>query len=145
MRLKRHTLLVVDDEPDNLKLFRLALKWHPLIKEVMTLPEGPQALRYLQRCQVGGNPACPFPSLMFLDLKMPGMNGLQVLKHIRAEEVMKRIPVIMFTTSREEKDIAASYDLGANSFIRKSVDYDVFCHQLEGIIEYWLVTNELPF
>jgi PAS domain S-box-containing protein len=145
LELKRHTLLVVDDEPDHLKLFRLALKGHPRIEEVETLAEGGQALRYLQSCRVGGNPARPFPSLLFLDLNMPGMNGLQVLARIRAEEVVKRIPVILFTTSREEKDVAASDALGANSFIQKPVDYDVFCNQLEGIIDYWLGVNELPF
>lgn len=87
----------------------------------------------------------PDPALLFLDLKMPVLDGFQVLRYIRGEAVVKRMPVIIFTTSQEETDIATSYDLGANSFIRKSVDFDVFCRQPEEIIGYWLGANQLPF
>jgi two-component system response regulator len=145
MPTKRHTLLVVDDEPDSQKLFRLALKRHPLVREVKTFTEGQSALNYLQACTIGSDPACAYPALMFLDLKMPVLDGFQVLRHIRGEADLKRMPVIIFTTSQEETDIATSYDLGANSFIRKSVDFDVFCFQLEEIIQYWLGDNKLPF
>lgn len=142
---RRHTLLVVDDETDHLKLFRLSLKQHPLVKEIKTFAGGQPALDYLRGCEAGGNPAGTLPSITFLDLKMPAMDGFQILRRIRAEAVVKRMPVIIFTTSQEETDITTSYDLGANSYIRKPVDFDVFCRQLEAIIEYWLGANELPF
>jgi two-component system response regulator len=143
MATKRHVLLVVDDEPDNLKLFRFALAKHPGVKEVKTFADPRQALQYLHNCRAGT--VGQMPALVFLDVKMPGANGFRLLKQIRSEEVIRRIPVIMFTTSREESDVAASYELGANSFIRKSIDFDVFTDQLKEIIQYWLVVNELPF
>jgi two-component system response regulator len=143
MTTKRHVLLVVDDEPDNLKLFRLALARHPDVKEVKTFADPRQALRYLHDCRAGT--AGQLPALVFLDINMPGTNGFQLLRQMRSEEVIRRVPVVMFTTSGEESDVAASYELGANSFIRKSIDFDVFTDELKEIINYWLVINELPF
>ncbi len=142
---KKHILLVVDDESDHLLLFKRALQGHPLIKEIKAFNAGQPALDCLRDCLLGGKAGCQFPSLVFLDLKMPGMDGFEVLRQIRAEAVIRRIPVIMLTTSQEETDVATSYELKANSFIHKPVDFLVFKQQLHDTVQYWLEANQLPF
>lgn len=145
MQPKRYRLLVVDDERDNLLLFQLALNKHASIKELKTLLDGRDALSYLHSCCEQANATALLPALIILDLKMPGMNGFEVMQQLKADTLIGRIPIVIFTASREEEDIVRSYALGASSFIHKDIDFDTFCEQLEYIINYWLEVNQPPY
>ena len=106
----------------------------------MVVGDGVQALDYL----LIGAERMELPSLVLLDLKLPRLDGLEVLRRIRADPKLRRQPVVILTTSREEQDIVRSYDLGANSYIRKPVDFEQFTAAINQLGLYWLVLNEPP-
>ncbi len=129
----------MEDDLDHVELTLRVLKELKVEHEIVVARDGAQALDFL----LGGKMSVQ-PTLILLDLNMPKINGLDVLKRIRSEESTKRIPVVILTTSREEKDVIDSYNLGANSYIIKPVDYEQFTIAVEQLGLYWLQLNTPP-
>jgi two-component system response regulator len=116
-----------------------------IANELVVVEDGQEALDYLFGAgQDAGQICASLPALILLDLKLPKVDGFEVLKRVRADERTRRIPVVILTSSREEQDIAAGYDQGANSYIRKPVDFSQFAEAIENLGLYWLVLNEPP-
>jgi two-component system response regulator len=130
-------ILMVEDNPDDQALTIRALRKNNLANEVITANDGVEAIKYLF-----DNPAAPLPALILLDLKLPKIDGLEVLRKIREEERTRRLPVVVLTSSKEEQDLIASYNLGANSYVRKPVDFNEFIEAVRQLGLYWLVLNE---
>ncbi|HYM71927.1 MAG TPA: response regulator [Stellaceae bacterium] len=137
------TFLLVEDNPDDVELTRRAFARSDVVSRLVVACDGAEALDYLfaTGAHAGGDPH-PLPHAVLLDLKLPKIGGLDVLRRIRATEATRRLPVIILTTSREDRDIATSYDLGANSYVRKPVDFAEFVAAAHHIGLYWLVLNE---
>ena len=137
-------ILLVEDNPDDEALTLRALKKH-MPHSVMVARDGAEALDYLlgTGCYAEREQG-PSPILILLDLKLPKVNGLEVLRRVREDGRTRSIPVIIFTSSTEEQDIFDSYRLGANSYIRKPVDYSQFCQDMGQVMNYWLRVNQLP-
>ena len=140
-----HTLLLVEDNPDDVELTRRAFARSNIINQLVVVTDGEAALHYL--FATGPHAGCDpqaLPHAVLLDLNLPKVSGLEVLRRIRAEERTRRLPIIVLTTSREERDIISSYDLGANSYVRKPVDFAQFVEAARQLGLYWLVLNEQP-
>lgn len=137
-------ILLVEDNPDDEALTLRALKKNKVLNQVIVARDGAEAIDFL----LGAGPAelgAPFtPQMILLDLKLPKVDGLEVLKAIRENERTKLVPVIVLTTSKEESDLIKSYSGGANSYIRKPVDFEQFTHAVQQLSLYWLVLNEMP-
>ena len=141
--MKNKTILLVEDNPDDEALTLRALKRNHIANEVVVTRDGAEALDYLfGEGKFAGRDPAQRPEVILLDLKLPKMDGLEVLKRLRADDRTRRIPVVILTTSSEEQDIAASYDLGANSYIRKPVDFRQFTEAVRQLGLYWLLFNE---
>jgi two-component system response regulator len=140
---RNHTILLVEDNDDDVELTRRAFARSKLDSELVVVRDGQEAIDYLTgaRAYAGRDPAV-LPRLVLLDLNLPKLNGLEVLRAIRASEATRRLPVVILTTSREEKDIISSYDLGANSYVRKPVDFGKFTEAANQLGLYWLLLNE---
>jgi len=137
------TILLVEDNPDDVALTMRALKSHNITNEVFVAQDGVRALNYLFGAE--GNPApLELPSVVLLDLKLPKVNGLEVLKRIRAEERTRLLPVVILTSSDEERDVIDGYSLGANSYVRKPVDFVEFTEAAKQLGLYWLLLNQAP-
>jgi two-component system, response regulator len=134
-------ILLVEDNPDDEALTLRALKKNNILNQVVIAHDGVEAVNYLLGPDSANNPV---PQIILLDLKLPKMNGLEVLKCLRSDERTKLLPVIILTSSREEQDLINSYDLGANSYIRKPVDFNQFIAAVQQLGLYWLVLNEIP-
>jgi two-component system response regulator len=135
------TILLVEDNPDDELLTLRALRANNLGNHVEVARDGAQALDYL----LGeGHAARPLPELCLLDLKLPKIDGLEVLQRLRANPRTRGLPVVVLTSSREEQDIITSYELGANSYVRKPVDFEQFLEAVRQLGLYWLVLSELP-
>lgn len=141
--MKNNTILLVEDNARDEALTLRALRKNNMANEVIVARNGVEATDYLFGTgeHEGGDTAV-IPQLVMLDLKMPKMDGLQVLKAIRKDERTKRLPVVIFTSSSEQEDIIKSYDLGANSYVRKPVDFDGFSEAARQLGMYWLLQNE---
>jgi len=139
------TVLLIEDNPDDIELSVHAFgKMESSIKLVV-LNDGVEATDYLLgRGNYTDKKSCPIPSLILLDLKMPRVNGLEVLQQIRSNARTKFIPVVILTSSSEEQDIINCYKLGANSYIRKPIDFDHFSKSIKVIADYWLFINIVP-
>src|SRR5574341_153802 len=136
-------ILLVDDHPSDVGLTQRALAKSRVANELVVAEDGQEALDYLFGAGAyTGREVPELPALVLLDLKLPRVDGLQVLRQIRADARTSRLPVVILTTSREEQDVAQSYDLGANSYIRKPVDFTQFAQAVENLGLYWLVLNE---
>jgi CheY-like chemotaxis protein len=143
--VKTHTILLVDDSPDDIQLTVRALNQSNIINELVVAEDGVEALDYLFGTgKYEGRPSGVLPHLILLDLKMPRMDGLEVLRRIRADERTRLMPVVVLTTSNEDRDRVESYRLGANSYIRKPVDFNQFVEAVRQLGLYWLVLNEGP-
>jgi two-component system, response regulator len=141
--LEDKIILLVEDNPDDEKLMLRALNKNRICNEVIVARDGVEALDYLfARGQYAGRNLSITPQLILLDLKLPKISGLEVLQQLRAEEHTKYIPVVVLTSSTEEQDIINSYDLGANSFVQKPVDFDEFMEATRQLGLYWLVINQ---
>jgi CheY-like chemotaxis protein len=138
-------LLLVEDSPSDIKLTRRALQQSRITNRLVVAEDGVEALDYLFATGAhAGRDVGDLPSLILLDLKLPRVDGMEVLRKIRADERTRRLPVVILTSSQEEQDIIASYDLGANSYIRKPVDFTQFAEAVRQLGLYWLVLNEPP-
>ncbi len=139
------TILLVEDNPDDEALTLRALKRNNILNEVIVARDGAEALDYLfARGVHSERDTSRLPEVVLLDLKLPKIDGLEVLRQIRENEVTRRLAVVILTSSNEERDIIAGYDLGANSYIRKPVDFNQFTEAVRQLGVYWLVLNVSP-
>jgi two-component system response regulator len=138
-------MLLVEDNPDDEELTLVALKENNIGNPVVVVRDGAEALDYLfgDSRDESGKTRC-LPVVVLLDLKLPKVSGLEVLRRMRADERTKRIPVVVLTSSKEEEDRIQSYSLGANSYVRKPVDFGQFVEAVKQLGLYWLVLNEPP-
>ncbi|MBI2246768.1 MAG: response regulator [Armatimonadetes bacterium] len=138
-------ILLVEDNPNDVELTLRAFEKNKLANEIVVVSDGVEALDYLfaTGTHAGRDPAA-VPDVVLLDLKLPRLQGLDVLRRLRADKRTNRLPVVILTSSNEEKDVIASYDLGANSFVRKPVDFGQFVEATRQLGLYWLVLNEPP-
>lgn len=138
-------ILLVEDNPDDEALTLRALKKNNILNRVVVARDGAEALDYLFcRGAYAGREGCELPELVLLDLKLPKVDGLEVLRQLRGAEPTRRLPVVILTSSNEQCDILAGYDLGANSYIRKPVDFTQFTAAVHQLGVYWLVLNVSP-
>lgn len=136
-------ILLVEDNPDDEELTRLAFKECKFANELVVVRDGQEALDYLFAAgRYSGRDVCDQPQVTLLDLKLPKVDGLEVLRRIRADDKIKLLPVVILTSSKEERDMVASYSLGANSYIQKPVDFNQFIEAVHQLGLYWLVLNE---
>jgi CheY-like chemotaxis protein len=138
-------ILLVEDNPSDIALTERALLRNNISNTLVVAQDGQEGLDYLfgEGHYAGRDPA-DTPVLILLDLKLPKLDGLDVLRRIRADARTRRVPVVILTSSREEQDVAAGYDLGVNSYIRKPVDFQQFTETVRQLGLYWLVINEAP-
>ena len=136
--IERYILLVEDNADDEALTIR-AFRKNNIMNEVRVARDGQEALDRLH-----GDRSAPLPQVVLLDLKLPKVDGLEVLRRLRAHERTKLLPVVILTSSREESDLMTGYRLGANSYIRKPVDFDQFSAAVRELGLYWLVLNEPP-
>jgi two-component system response regulator len=143
--MSKRTILLVEDNPDDVALTIRALKKNKILNDIIVAKDGAEALDYLF-CKGEYKDRNPeeLPQLILLDLKMPKVDGLEVLRQVRANKRTKLLPVAVLTTSSEDKDRIDSYRLGANSFIRKPVDFEQFTEAVRNLGLYWLVLNVAP-
>lgn len=143
MKTEIKRILIVDDSPKDVELAIAALSENNMANEIIVAEDGEEALDYLYKrgkfIDEHG-----FPAVILLDIKMPKMNGIEVLRHIRNDSKFKLIPVIMVTSSREEKDLVESYKLGANSYVVKPVDFAQFMEAIKILGQYWAIVNQPP-
>jgi two-component system, response regulator len=138
-------ILLVEDNPSDIGLTQRAFKKSHIANELVVVEDGQEALDYL--FGIGayeGRDAQLLPALVLLDIKLPKVDGFEVLQRIRSDPRTRRLPIVMLTSSSEEQDIGASYDLGVNSYIRKPVDFTQFAQAIQQLDLYWLVLNEMP-
>ena len=136
-------ILLVEDNPDDEELTRMALERSNIANDLVVAHDGVEALDYLFGNESNQGNLPPLPTVILLDLKLPRIDGLEVLRRIRKEERTRRIPVVVLTSSNEEQDVLNSYGLGANSYIRKPVEFDKFFDATRQLGMYWLVLNEI--
>ena len=137
-------ILLVEDDPRDVELTLTALEDYKLANEVVVARDGQQALDYL-RCQGAySTRANENPAVLLLDLKLPKVDGLEVLKEIRTDERLKLIPVVVLTSSQEEKDMMRSYTLGVNAYVVKPVDFHEFVNAIKELGVFWAIINEPP-
>jgi two-component system response regulator len=138
-------ILLVEDNPDDVKLTLRALKKNNILNRVVVAEDGVEALDYLfGRGKYADRDLRAMPQVILLDLKMPKVDGLEVLQQLRAHEETKVLPVVILTTSNEERDRIESYKLGANSYVRKPVEFNEFLKAVRQLGLYWLILNEAP-
>ena len=138
-------ILLVDDSPEDVELTLRALRRSKIVNEIQVAEDGAEALdflfcRGLYRDRAFSHP----PNLVMLDLKLPKIGGLDVLKAIRADERTKAIPVVILTSSREQKDLIKGYDLGVNAYVQKPVDFEQFGEAIRHIGMFWILVNQPP-
>lgn len=138
-------ILLVEDNPDDEALTLRALRKHNILNEVVVAHDGVEALDYLFAAGAwAGRDPRQLPQVVLLDLKLPRIDGLEVLRRIRADERTRLLPVVILTSSNEEQDRISGYGLGCNSYVRKPVNFDEFVEAVKQLGLYWLVLNEPP-
>lgn len=143
--MSKKIILLVEDNPDDELLAIRALKKNNISNEVVVARDGVEALDYLFGTGAhAGRDMSEMPQIILLDLKLPKIDGLEVLRRLRSDERTKLLPVVVLTSSREEQDLTESYSLGANSYIRKPVNFAQFTEAIRQLGLYWLVLNESP-
>lgn len=144
MTMADKIILMVEDTRDDADLALRAFKKNNILNEVVVARDGAEALDYLfgRGAYAGRNP-CATPQVILLDLNLPKVGGLEVLRRLRADERTKLTPVVILTSSKEEQDLVQSYTLGANSYIRKPVDFEQFSEAIRQLGLYWLLLNEV--
>lgn len=143
--MNQRDILLVEDNISDVDLTRRALARNRIANELVVVGDGQAALDYLfGEGPYAGRDVSKQPALTLLDLKLPKMDGIEVLRRLRADPRTRRLPVVILTSSKEQEDLAAGYDLGANSYIRKPVDFHAFSDAISNLGLYWLVLNEPP-
>lgn len=143
--MNARSILLVEDNPSDIQLTKRAFERNHILNPVIVAEDGQEALDYLFGIgRYSGRDCSDMPAVTLLDLKLPKIDGLEVLRRIRSSELTRRLPVVVLTSSKEEKDIAASYDNGVNSYIRKPVDFESFAECMRNLGLYWLIMNEPP-
>ena len=143
--MQKRMLLLVEDNPDDEALTLRALKQNKISNEVVVARDGAEALDFLFCTGAYANRDLHvLPEVVLLDLKLPKIDGLEVLRRLRADERTRLLPVVILTSSGEEQDLVNGYRLGANSYIRKPVDFDQFVEAVRNLGLYWLVLNQTP-
>lgn len=137
-------ILMVEDDPKDVELSLTALEEYNLANEVIVAHDGVEALDYLYYRGEFENRLKENPAVILLDLKLPNINGLEVLQQIKSDENLKMIPVVVLTSSKEEKDMVASYKLGVNAYVVKPVDFHEFVNAIKELGAFWAVINEPP-
>ena len=138
-------ILLVEDNPNDAELTIRALKKSNLANNIVHVIDGEEALNFIFCREQYSNRSKPcLPKVILLDLKLPKVDGLEVLKELKTNELTKTIPVVMLTSSKEERDIIESYKLGVNSYIAKPVDFDQFVEAIKNLGLYWLLLNQSP-
>ena len=140
-----HKILLIEDHPDDVELAVHGCKASRVASDVVVVGSGGEALEYLFATgRHAGRDQHDLPALVILDIGLPDMGGLEVLRTMRGHKETRRIPVVVLTNSDSDADVIGSYDLGANSYIRKPVEFDVFTNIMVQLKQYWLVTNTAP-
>jgi two-component system, response regulator len=142
MKVKK--ILLAEDNPKDVELTIEALKENNLGNHVVTVKDGVEVMEYLRGEGVYAGRSNGLPALLLLDIKMPRMDGIEVLKRLKSDENLKSIPVVMLTSSREEPDLRKCYELGANAYIVKPVNFQDFIDAVKQIGSFWVLLNELP-
>jgi CheY-like chemotaxis protein len=139
------SILLVEDNPSDIALARHALEIAHVTNRIDVVEDGEEALEYLFKTgRHRSDPQDNLPAVILLDIKLPIVDGLEVLRALRENSKTKRLPVVIMTSSNEEQDVAKGYDLGVNSYIRKPVDFEQFANVIKQLGLYWLVINEPP-
>lgn len=138
MAVDKKCILLVEDNPDDEELTRVALKENNILNELVVARDGAEAVDYL----FGADHT--IPQVVLLDLKLPKIDGLDVLRRMRSNERTKLLPVVILTSSKEEQDLVEGYSLGANSYVRKPIDFGQFIEAVKQLQLYWLVLNDSP-
>ena len=140
------TILLVEDNPDHVELILRSLEDHRVANKVYCVTDGEAAQQYLFRQGAYADPQqSPRPHVVLLDLRLPKVDGLELLKEIKTSEQLKKTPVVILTTSRAEQDVARAYECHANSYLVKPVDFDKFTQLMDDLGFYWLGWNEYPW
>ena len=143
--MRNNPILLVEDNPDDEALTLRALKMNNIHNEVIVARDGVEALEYIFGTgKYSGRDLREIPAVMLLDLKLPKVDGLEVLKRVRANEHLRLLPVVILTSSKEDQDVINGYRLGCNSYVRKPVDFDEFMRAANQLGLYWLLLNEPP-
>jgi CheY-like chemotaxis protein len=137
-------ILIVEDDPKDVELTLTALEEYNLANEVVVTRDGEEALDYLYSRGNFKMRSSDNPAVLLLDLKLPKVNGLEVLQQIKSDEKLKMIPVVVLTSSREERDMVASYKLGVNAYVVKPVDFHEFVNAIKELGIFWAIVNEPP-
>jgi two-component system response regulator len=141
----QETILLVEDNPDDVQLTLRAFRKNKIANDIIVVRDGVEALDYLFGTGAyAGRDTSDEPKIILLDLKLPKLNGIQVLERLRADDRTALIPVVVLTSSKEEQDMICSYRNGANSYVRKPVDFNEFIEAVREIGLYWLLINEAP-
>ncbi len=137
-------ILMAEDNPHDVELILMALAEHRLAGDVVVVRDGVEALDYLSLCRRSAAAGNGLPVVILLDFKMPRLDGLEVLRAIKADSELKAIPVVMLTSSREEHDLVRSYALGVNAYVVKPVDFSEFVEAVKQLGAFWAIHNEPP-
>lgn len=139
---EKKTILLVEDNPDDVRLTRRSFKENHIMNDLIVATDGAEALDYLLK--TADDPDGQLPAVTLLDLNLPKIDGLELLQRIRAHPKLKRLPIVVLTSSKEQIDLVRSYELGANSYIQKPVEFDDFNRAVQQLGLYWLLLNEPP-
>lgn len=137
-------ILIVEDDPNDAELITRALRKHKLTNKLVLLKDGAEALDFLFGEGSFAQMDDGKPRVILLDLKLPKVNGIEVLRKIKSEERTKKIPVVILTSSREERDLKDAYELGVNSYVTKPIQFDEFAKVVSDLGMYWLLLNKSP-
>lgn len=144
MTIVPKSILLAEDNPLDVEMTVTALTEHNLTNKLVTVRDGEEALDYLYRRGAFANRTDGDPALVLLDIKMPRVDGLEVLRQIKSDDRLRSIPVVMLTSSREETDLVRSYKLGINAYVVKPVDFPAFIEAVKQLSIFWTVHNEVP-